>query len=66
MRPLASSKSVAFAIVEAILILRRRTRNAIAFVEPFQQIAILASLAAKRCKGLLFRLFAQRALVTLG
>jgi hypothetical protein len=47
MRTLASAKSVAFAIVEAILIFRRRTRHTITLVEPFQQIAVLAALAAE-------------------
>jgi hypothetical protein len=47
MRPLASAKSVAFAIAQAIFIFRGRTWNAIAFVKPFQQIAVFASLTAK-------------------
>jgi hypothetical protein len=66
MRPLASAKSVSFTVVEAIFIFRSRTWHAIAFIEPFQQIAVLAALTAKRRKGLLFGLFAQWALITLG
>ena len=58
MRPLASAKSVAFAVVEAICIIRGRTRHAIAFIQPFQQVTVLATLAAKRRKSLLLGLFA--------
>jgi actin-like ATPase involved in cell morphogenesis len=48
MRLLASAKSVAAVGTDAIFIIGQRPRHMIAFVQPFQQVTILASLTAKR------------------
>jgi hypothetical protein len=44
---LASAKSVSLAAIDAIFIIGWRTRHAIAFIKPFQQIAVFAALAAE-------------------
>jgi hypothetical protein len=46
-RPLASAKSVYVVSAKTICIIRRWAGHAIAFIQPFQQIAILASLTAE-------------------
>jgi len=47
MRILASAKSVGAIGTDAIFIIWQWSRHAIAFVKPFQQVAIFATLAAK-------------------
>ncbi len=61
MRPLASAKSVSFATTETVLIFGWWPRNAITFVEPFDEVAVLATLAAKWLMLHICRLFAERA-----
>jgi hypothetical protein len=47
MHRLASAKSVAVFHVDAVFIIRYRTGDAIALVEPFQQVTVFAASATK-------------------
>ena len=64
MRLLASAKSVAAIGTDTIFIIRQRPWHTIAFVQPFQQVAILASLTTKRLGFRHYRLSAERALIS--
>ena len=61
MPPLASAKSVAVVKLDAVLIIRCRTRNTVTIAQPLQQISVLAALATKGRKLQRNGLLAQRA-----
>ena len=48
---MASAKSAFIAVCEAVFIFRRRAAHTIAFIEPFDEIAVLAALTAKWREG---------------